>query len=53
MEVVVVFRYPEIADPGSEEATFAIDSLTDSLKSAGVDCDSWHIEEAFGEVTDE
>lgn len=53
MEVVVVFSYPSIDDPDSQEATFAIDSLTESLNFAGVDCDSWHIEEAFGEVTDE
>lgn len=50
MEIVVVFRYPDITDLDSTEATFAIDSLTDSITSAGVDCDSWHIDEALGDV---
>lgn len=47
MEIVVVFRYPDITDPDSDAATAAVDSLTIDLKNAGVDCDSWHIEEVF------
>jgi hypothetical protein len=53
MEVLVVFRYPDISDPGGADATWAIDSLTESLKGAGVDCDSWHIEEAFSDACTE
>ncbi len=52
MEIVVVFRYPDIADPGSDEATAAVDSLTIDLKNAGVDCDSWHIAEVLGDAID-
>ena len=48
MEILVVFRYPDIADPGSTEASQAVEGLTLDLKNAGVDCDSWHIEEVLG-----
>lgn len=49
MEIVVVFRYPDITDPDSVEATLAIEQVTEAVESAGVDCDSWHIADAFGE----
>ncbi len=47
MEVVVVFRYPDIADPESQAATDAIRILEDEVKAAGIDCDSWHVEEVL------
>lgn len=52
MEIVVVFRYPDITDPDSEEATLAIEQVTEAVESAGVDCDSWHIEEVLGDAID-
>lgn len=52
MEVVVVFRYPDIADPDGAEATAAIDALTIELTNAGVDCDSWHIAEVLADSLD-
>jgi len=52
MEIVVVFHYPDIADPDSDEATAAVESLTSDLKNAGVDCDTWHIEEVLGDSID-
>jgi hypothetical protein len=50
MKVCVVFYFPDIQDAGSVEADEAIASLTIDLKNAGIDCDSWYIEEAFGET---
>lgn len=47
MEIVVVFRFPDIADPDGSDADAAVDSLTIDLKNASIDCDSWHIEEVF------
>lgn len=52
MEIVVVFCYPEITDVDGEEATAAVESLTIDLKNAGVDCDSWHIDEVLGDAID-
>lgn len=49
MEIVVVFRYPDIADPDSDEADAAVESLTIDLESAGVDCDSWYIDDVLAE----
>ncbi len=49
MEIVIVFRYPDIADCESDEATFALAALEESITAAGIDCDSWHIEEVFSE----
>jgi hypothetical protein len=49
MEIVVIFCYPDIADPDGDEATAAIESLTINLKNAGVDCDTWHIDEVLGD----
>lgn len=53
MEIVVVFRYPDISDPDSSEADLAVEGLTIDLKNAGVDCDSWHIDEVLGTEEDE
>lgn len=50
MEIVVVFRYPDITDVESQDATNAIAILEDELKAAGIDCDSWHVEEVLGDV---
>ena len=47
MEILIVFRYPDIADCESEQATFALAALEESITAAGIDCDSWHIEEVF------
>lgn len=48
IDVVVVFRFDGITDPGSDAADAAIESLTLDLKNAGIDCDEWHIEEVLG-----
>ena len=48
MDVVVVFRFADITDPGSDAADAAVESLTLDLKNAGIDCDEWHIEEVLG-----
>jgi hypothetical protein len=48
MDIVVVFRYPDIADPDSDAADLAVDSLTIDLKNAGVDCDEWYIDDVTG-----
>jgi len=52
MEIVVVFCYPDITAPDSDDATAAVESLTIDLKNAGVDCDSWHIEDVLGDAID-
>jgi hypothetical protein len=49
MDIVVVFRYLDITDPNDAEADEVIEDLTATIEEAGVSCDSWHIEEAFGE----
>jgi hypothetical protein len=44
MKVYVVFDFPEIPDVDSEEATFAIDSLSDDLKKlASTTLYQWYI----------
>lgn len=48
MEIVVVFRYPDITDVEGQDATNAIAILEDELKAAGIDCDTWHVEEVLG-----
>jgi hypothetical protein len=52
MDIVVVFRFPDITDPDSDAADLAMESLTIDLKNAGIDCDSWHIEDALGDATE-
>ncbi len=49
MDVIVIFKFDGIDDPDSEAATKAIESLTIDPTNAGIDCDSWHIEEALSE----
>ena len=49
MDIVVVFRFPDITDPDSDAADLAMESLTIDLKNAGIDCDSWHVEDALGD----
>ena len=47
MKVIVVFDFPEIQDPDSNEATFAINSLSDDLKSfANTTLYQWYIDDA-------
>lgn len=47
MKVLVVFEYPDITDSNSPEADQVVAILTHDLKKAGIDCDSWNIEEAY------
>ena len=49
VDVVVVFKFDIDGGPDSEAATKAVESLTMDLTNAGIDCDSWHIEEVLGE----
>lgn len=50
MKVFVVFDFPEIEDVNSEEATFAIDSLSDDLKiMSNTTLYQWYIDDAEGE----
>ena len=49
MKVYVVFDFPEIYDANSEEATFAIDSLSNDLEiMASTTLYDWYIDEAEG-----
>ena len=50
MDVVVVFRFADIADPDGEAADAAIQNLEVDLTGAGIDCDEWYINDAC--VTD-
>lgn len=50
MKVFVVFDFPEIEDVNSEEATFAIDSLSDDLEiMSNTTLYQWYIDDAEGE----
>lgn len=50
MKIFVVFDFPEITDPDSEEATFAIDSLSGDLKTmSSTTLYQWYIDEVIGE----
>lgn len=46
MKVYVVFDFPEISDPDSEEATFEIDSLSEDINGLGY---NWYIDDTIGE----
>jgi len=47
MKVYVVFDFPEIKDANSEDATFAIDSLSGDLKEFAKDGEyDWYIDDA-------
>ena len=50
MDIVVVFRFPEIADLDGAEAAAAVDLVTLQIKEAGIDCESWHIDEVLGDT---
>lgn len=50
MKIVVIFDEPDIKDPDSQEATNAIDILSDELRimdSLGYD---WYIDEVIGDI---
>lgn len=50
MKVYVVFDFPEIEDVNSEDATFAIDSLSADLEYFGDDGEyEWYIDDAVNE----
>jgi len=54
MKIVVIFDFPEIKDVESEEATFAIDSLSNDLEiMSNTTLYQWYIDEAFGDIPDE
>jgi hypothetical protein len=47
MKVYIVFDFPEISDPNSEDATFAIDSLSNDLEVFGREGEyEWYIDDA-------
>lgn len=47
MKVCVVFDFPEIKDSNSEDATFAIDSLSEDLEGFARDGEyDWYIDDA-------
>jgi hypothetical protein len=51
MKVFVVFDFPEIKDVNSEDATFAIDSLSNDLEGFARDGEyEWYIDDAVGEI---
>ena len=51
MKVFVVFDFPEIKDANSEDATFAIDSLSNDLEiMANTTLYQWYIDDAEGET---
>lgn len=49
LKVMVLFEFDGIDDVDGEAADQAIESLEIDLKNAGIDCDTWNIEEAFTE----
>lgn len=50
MKVLVVFDFPEIKDVDGEDATFAIDSLSEDLECFARDGEyDWYIEDAIME----
>lgn len=51
MKVVVIFDFPEITDPDSEGASFAIDSLSDDLKvMSNTTLYKWYIDDAIEDI---
>lgn len=47
MKVYIVFDFPEIDDPNSEEADWVIDSLSDDLEEFARDGEyDWYIDDA-------
>lgn len=49
MKVIVVFEFPEIDDPNSEDATFVIDSLSQDLDNFAREGEyDWYIDDAVG-----
>ena len=49
MKVFVVFDFPEIKDANSQEADFAIDSLSEDLEALARDGEyEWYIDDAEG-----
>jgi len=50
MKVLVVFDMPEITDVNGEDATFAIDSLSEDLEGFARDGEyEWYIDDVIGE----
>lgn len=50
MKVYVVFDFPEISDANSEDATFAIDALSEDLEGFAREGEyDWYIEDAIQE----
>lgn len=51
MKVIVVFDFPEISDVNSEDATFAIDALSEDLEGFCRDGEyDWYIDDAVEDV---
>ena len=48
MKVVVVFDFPEITNVEDDEATFAIDSLSEDLEGFARDGEyEWYVDDAY------
>lgn len=50
MKIVVIFDEPDIKDPNSQEATNAIDILSDELNVMSDRGYDWYIDDAIGEI---
>lgn len=49
MKVIVVFDFPEIDDPNSNDATFTIDSLSEDLELLAREAEyEWYIDDVTG-----
>jgi hypothetical protein len=49
MKVVVVFEFKSITALDDEHADNVIGILQEEIQGASISCDSWWVEEAFGE----
>jgi hypothetical protein len=53
MKIVVIFDEPSIKDPDSQEATNAIEILSEELRVMDDRGYDWYIDEVIGDVPDE
>jgi hypothetical protein len=50
MKIVVIFDEPDIKDPNSQEATNAIDILSEELSIMSDRGYDWYIDEVMGDI---
>jgi hypothetical protein len=53
MKIVVIFDEPSIKDPDSQEATNAIEMLSEELSYMDDRGYDWYIDEVIGDIPDE